>query len=219
MKITKLKWVSLLVSLYEAKSDNMRNIMTTKFWKTHTIAWTMILFLHPAYSQDEASIETQNFSNKYFSLELPADWSVDESRKGTFLIPRDNDKGLHVTIFNVKDPNKSDSLRSSSKKKDGYQILRNEYEFHSGVGYKIFDGYKPKDAGHSGFRLVELILQNNNHLVYLSFGDYACLTKSCSNDLINIIESSFVVYDSEYVSLGFQELIERFIFMKSKRNQ
>jgi hypothetical protein len=44
--------------------------MTTRFWKTHTIAWTIILFLHPAYSQDEASIETQNFSNKYFSLVL-----------------------------------------------------------------------------------------------------------------------------------------------------
>jgi len=182
--------------------------MFLKFLKIF-ISFLVILSFQFAHSEDLQEMETQTVGNEFFSILIPADWTKDKSRKGIFLIPPENDKGLHISIFNIDNPNTADGLMSIPKDKDTYEILRDEYELSPAGRYRLFDGYQ-KGTKNPGFRIIHLTLQNRTHLVYLSFGDYACSSKFCSNELISTIESSFVVFDFEGKPLTFKEFRAQF---------
>ncbi|BEU02290.1 hypothetical protein OAG1_10900 [Agarivorans sp. OAG1] len=143
------------------------------------------------------------FSNKYFYVEMPAGWKIDESQDRLSLISEDGTKSLIIVIFNVKKPTQ---VTSFSKERKNFTTLRDEHYNHESNGYAFCEGFF-RD-GNIEYKAADFILLNNDVQVYLSLGDYNCNDESCSLDDIDTIIATFYSIDSSGKKLKFSEFRE-----------
>lgn len=154
------------------------------------------------FGQSEINGQAVVFGSDKFSVKVPSDWKATKSKTSLVLSSPQGDKALHITVYGV--PKGKSPFNEIAFSDEKLKTIHNEFYSTPDVGYQVRDTY-----GSNGLRIINLAAQIKDVMVHLSFGDYNCLSKTCSNETIQLIENTFKIKNNNS-EVSFKEIREKY---------
>lgn len=146
------------------------------------------------------NIDTRTFSSDSFVVELPANWLIQNYNNKTILSSPENDKAVYIMIVGIPH-GKSSPINEELFKNTKLETTQNEFSIIQNTGYKIHDAYSTDKL-----RIVDFAIQNQEIMVNLSFGDYNCLSKNCSDDIVQLMRDTFKVKNKNSLEVSIKDI-------------